>query len=471
MPTHSPVLVPASASSSSFHRHRSKRKLDQLHPQDPPKRPRPSDIQPVPLRRQVYPQRSDQVEEGELPDDLPPPTPAASRVPLPSPSTSSPPIENLPIARPRKRLRRDDPTFQQLHDRYFKYGRMLKYSGDCHYLASFSPSHKDYKPLANPPPPSDPYHQRSALLGRLELVDAIICFAYSLWAKDYSQNICNAESWRSLNSFLSSTKVRWQTDNTSELDRAFLGLIWMVEGFIHSRTLAYLQIETLPEFERLQRKTDQMVSASQANAQRTPPMLPSPASIAPASSANSTPTGRDAETPNASAAPPATRPPAPASSSTPGGRPQLDKAALREIAVPVSAHFSDKLQAISSTLHHAKLSMKYAQTHLTLRTLATHFPVTFQRILHSSLRQEDEPEPDMEDEAGELFWPGAPTTGEGIGWVCLMGKAMINEFGKTVGYRGYDGCVPKPGEGSSVPPASSSSSSSSSAASAHGDRR
>jgi hypothetical protein len=243
----------------------------------------------------------------------------------------------------------------------------------------------------------------------------------------------------------------------------------MIEGFIQSRVLAYLQIETQPEFDRLQRKTEQVVaathaarlsaSASQPSTQRTPPMLPSPASIAPANSANSTPTGRDAETPNSSSATPASSRTQPASSaSAPSGRPPMDKASLREIAVPISAAFSDKLQAVSNALHHAKLSMKYAQAYLTLRTLSSHFPGTFQRILQSSLRQEDEAEPDMEDEAGELFWPGAPTTGEGIGWVCLMGKAMIYEFGKPVGYRGCEGCVPKPGEGGApIPPSSAAS--------------
>jgi hypothetical protein len=31
-----------------------------------------------------------------------------------------------------------------------------------------------------------------------------------------------------------------------------------------------------------------------------------------------------------------------------------------------------------------------------------------------------------------------------LGWVCLVGKAMIKEFGRDIGYVGYDGVVPKP---------------------------
>jgi len=62
----------------------------------------------------------------------------------------------------------------------------------------------------------------------------------------------------------------------------------------------------------------------------------------------------------------------------------------------------------------------------------------------STLTPQDEHEPDMEDDEGELLWPGQCVTGEGIGWVCLMGRAMVKEFGKEFGYRGIDGIIPKP---------------------------
>ena len=65
-------------------------------------------------------------------------------------------------------------------------------------------------------------------------------------------------------------------------------------------------------------------------------------------------------------------------------------------------------------------------------------------MVHSSLLPNEEYEPDIEDEEGELFWPSGCVTGEGLGWVCLMGKAMIQEFGKDYGYRGLEGVVPKP---------------------------
>jgi hypothetical protein len=64
--------------------------------------------------------------------------------------------------------------------------------------------------------------------------------------------------------------------------------------------------------------------------------------------------------------------------------------------------------------------------------------------MYSSLQAGEEHEPDMEDTEGELFWPGNMGSGQGLGWVCLMGRAMIREFGGEIGYKGLDGVVPKP---------------------------
>lgn len=62
----------------------------------------------------------------------------------------------------------------------------------------------------------------------------------------------------------------------------------------------------------------------------------------------------------------------------------------------------------------------------------------------SSLAAHEEHEPDIEDEEGELLWPTQSVTGEGLGWVCLMGKAMVKELGRDIGYVGLDGVVRKP---------------------------
>ena len=68
-------------------------------------------------------------------------------------------------------------------------------------------------------------------------------------------------------------------------------------------------------------------------------------------------------------------------------------------------------------------------------------------MMYSNLQATEEYEPDMEDGEGELFWPGhagGMGGGEGLGWVCLMGRSMIREFGAEIGYVGLAGVVPKP---------------------------
>lgn len=85
-----------------------------------------------------------------------------------------------------------------------------------------------------------------------------------------------------------------------------------------------------------------------------------------------------------------------------------------------------------------------AEQTLTLPVIARHFPKTFARMIYSTLAVGDEHEPDIEDDEGELFWPGQAISGEGLGWLCLMGQAMLREFGRPYGYKGLAGVVPKP---------------------------
>ena len=111
----------------------------------------------------------------------------------------------------------------------------------------------------------------------------------------------------------------------------------------------------------------------------------------------------------------------------------------------------------SSAVVAASWCMSQAQNTITLPMMAKHFPRTFQRMVHSTFQAQDEHEPDIEDDDGELFWPGQAVTGTGLGWVCTMGKAMIKEFGAEFGYRGIDGIIPKPdsegADGDAVSPA------------------
>jgi hypothetical protein len=96
---------------------------------------------------------------------------------------------------------------------------------------------------------------------------------------------------------------------------------------------------------------------------------------------------------------------------------------------------STKLFTASST------SFVHASSRITLPILEQHFPKTFARLTKSTLKYNDEFEIDFEDDESELFWPMAPSRGEGLGWVLALGRSMLREYAKKYGYKGIDGVV------------------------------
>ena len=212
--------------------------------------------------------------------------------------------------------------------------------------------------------------------------------------------------------------------------------------------------------------------------QATPQMLPSPASIAPANSANSTPiTNSAGGTPNTdsssatlvasqssnlprSAQPTQTALPphlvAHVPNTSDGRAPSTNMiAAAAKATASFGPTFTFTLKEQSGGIVSAGHCMEQAQKFLTLPILARHYPTTFARMVGTSLSAHEEHEPDIEDEEGELFWPGQCVTGEGLGWVCLMGKAMVKEIGRDFGYIGLAGVVPKPEPPSGASPGDS----------------
>ncbi|KAF7321652.1 hypothetical protein MKEN_00686400 [Mycena kentingensis (nom. inval.)] len=389
-------------------------------------------------------------------------TARSARTPPSVASTSVVP-STVPVRRPRTgkiNTRQCD----ALHDKYHAAGRLLKYSGDARFWSTYAPSHKEYRPLANPPLPNSPYYKYGGLIARLELLDALVCFTYSIWNREYCRRSCNRETWRTIEGFLVWCKQKWATEEgTTDPEKAFLGLIWMIEGCIHARKLVYATSHGTP----LDRDTEQLMAATRAavavaateasagalapKSGSTPVMLPSPASLAP--SANSTPTNRDG-TPSSTT----TGNTAPATAMVPSTLPSVFlssqyrhtpvaphvAAAMEAVTVPIGPRLLNEFKNEQLGIANAAICMNHSQTYLTLPIMARHFPTTFARMVSSTLSANEEHEPDFEDEEGELFWPGQSITGEGLGWVCLMGKAMIKEFGKAYSYRGLAGVVPKP---------------------------
>lgn len=437
----------------------------------PPPPPPPPPSQPLRSSNAVpsFNLRSEPSEDGEVREDTAAVTPRG-----PAPAVLS---TTVPVRRPRRG--RPAPTsFDEMHDIYHKYGRMLKYSGDARFWSTYPATHKEYRPLANPPPPNSPYHKHGGLIARLELVDALVCFTYSLWSKDFSRKSCFRETWATIEAFLGWCKNKWiaELDTIGDREKALLGLIWMIEGFIHGRKFFFsAKLVIDPEMDRIWAKMKAEMTMLSGNAEKAdgqptqPPMLPSPASIAPVNSANSTPITNSASgTPNVniSSGINLANSPAPSRSALPVSTalPQYMHSLLPQTAKGQSASYNMveaaakatatinpalafNVKELSGGVMAAGYCMEHAQRTLTLPILARHYPTTFARMMSSSLTAHEEHEPDIEDEEGELFWPGQCVTGEGLGWVCLMGKAMIKEFGRDIGYLGLAGVVPKPAPG------------------------
>ncbi|RDB25206.1 hypothetical protein Hypma_007782 [Hypsizygus marmoreus] len=448
------------------HQHRQPASSSQLHP--PNLRP--------PTHTPLHISRAEPCEDGEVREE--PPVASSSRLPAQAPPATIAP-NNVPVRRP-KRGKTDYRHHDALHDKYHNAGRQLKYSGDARFWSTYPATHKEYRPLLDPPLPNSSYHIHGGLIARLELVDALVCFTFALWNKDYGRKNCNRYSWCTIEAFLGWCKGKWQAEEEGmiEAEKAFIGLIFMIEGFIHARKLvhmaqSHLERDVTKLYEEL--RADVNLAASKAEQdnlsgvnhallalkpQATPPMLPSPASIAPANSTNGTPTTQHEGTPNttiSSSSGLAAQRAAPHHPSQNIIPEKLLPERYKETIIP--AHIMDAMAATSKTIGPtlmynlkeqtcgttaATYCMTNAQACLNLTTLVRFFPATFARVIYTTLSPTDEHEPDFEDEEGELFWPGQSITGEGLGWVCLLGKAMIKEFGKAYGYRGLDGVVPKP---------------------------
>lgn len=333
--------------------------------------------------------------------------------------------------------------FLRLYERFYASARALKYSGTARIYANNRPNTSQYRPLPHPPPPNSPYHKYANIMARLEVMESLIHFAYALWAKDMERKSINRGSWKNILPFHIHCKKKWIQDAADDRERALLGLIFMLDGFIQGtrirenmHILDRVTDEQLRKVEQQVAEKERMAKANTlengAGSLATPPMLPSPASMT--SSANSTPAGKrtdDSEPQPAEKAPPPPPPHQPA--------PHMPDPTVR---IGLDWYDLRMRKSLTDSVIHSHDAMKAAQELLSLPILAKHYPRTFARVIHTTLSDKDEHEPDIEDEEGELYWPGQLLV-SGVGWVCALGKAMIKEFGKEFGYRGIDGIVPK----------------------------
>ncbi|KAF8897062.1 hypothetical protein CPB84DRAFT_1194761 [Gymnopilus junonius] len=322
--SHSTPIAPASRAASPAGL---KRKLDPSSDHDAVKRPRTS----LPLDRsqpQRHPQSQLQHQFHPPPPPPPPSAPLRQSVPTPLMASRLEPCEDgevreepavvstvptvdVPLRRP-KRGKPPPRYFDDLHGKYHIAGRVLKYSGDSRFWSTYPPTHREYRPLPDPPHPGSPYHKHGGMIARLELIDALICFTYSIWIREYFRRTCTTETWDTITAFLAWCKLKWHAEEgTSDAEKAFLGLIWMIEGFIQGRKTHFSIRQHLDaEVTRLYDSTSKRIATAASTAiegdpvasasfglanGKAPPMLPSP------SSTNSTPVNREGSTPNSSA--------------------------------------------------------------------------------------------------------------------------------------------------------------------------
>ncbi|TRM70013.1 hypothetical protein BD626DRAFT_390670 [Schizophyllum amplum] len=390
------------------------------------------------------------------------------------------PAGSIPLRRPKRSKPVDRKAIDSVHKQYFEIARLLKWSAEKRYYATFPSKSGNFRPLQNPPPPNSPYHIHSSTIARIELLDAILHFVYAMWCRDNFSHLFDEGSWDTLYPLLALCQTRWAEAMTeSAMDKAFIGLLAMIRGYIKARAVVYrnrrghkkpgLKVRVDAMFTSMQDSMTRAAKAAAESAQQaskpanganpgTPQMLPSPASIAEAKSTNSTPTGHDSATPNA-ALPPSEEP----ASSVPtvsvlesgvplnllpeGHPPRIEVSvarAMMEARIPLAPSEIADWRIQTDDLHDIAHTMQKAETLLNLPILARNFPRTFTRATQTCLLPGDEWEVEFDDNDGELFWPTSCATGEGLGWVVLLGRAMLNEFASKYGYVGLDGCIPKP---------------------------
>ncbi|KAJ3480237.1 hypothetical protein NLJ89_g12293 [Agrocybe chaxingu] len=312
---------------------------------------------------------------------------------------------------------------------------MLKYSGDARFWSTYPPGHREYRALPDPPPPTSPYHKHGGVIARLELLDALVCFTYSIWNRDYSRRACVRDTWKTIEAFLVWCKQKWHVEEgINDAEKAFLGLIWMIEAFIQGRQLVFSVRSNLDgAMDKVHDDTAKKIAAAVVGAHegdrpfaggllpngKAPPMLPSP------SSTNSTPVNRDDGTPStasnrpAQAAPngPPRQPPHVYTGSVPhkllpenlrdipGPIPQRVIEAMEAVTEPITPTLVQDLKDLTAGYHATAWCTQMAQQTLNLPLLRRCFPNTWARMMHSTLLPTEEHEPDFEDEEGELYWP------------------------------------------------------------------
>ncbi|KAF8580014.1 hypothetical protein K439DRAFT_338001 [Ramaria rubella] len=446
----SPIPPPSTSSA--------KRKLPQDASSDTSKRSRVSlqhsDIHHQDMHSRAAPPQPRKDEEALLP------LPSTSSA-LPTLATAPTPGGPEPASFPHRRGKPSAADFTRFHERYSLHGKYLKYSAELRtQAASFGQDHQVQRKLNSAPPAGSPYAVQAQLFARIEAVDALLNFTYAMWCKDMVENKCHHVLWDTIDEFLKWVRTRWETAETrGDAQCAFIGIIRMVEAYIYARKAAFLNTANAKRF-------------GEVDKAKPPPFADPSSSISPATSLGgssqhsvpnaSPPTGSCASpipNPAPSRPPTNTSHPPPSTAATP--HPALGPT----VAVPKDLY--DSLRASHNCSTRSARAMAAAALYINLPILSRCFPRTAARVQAAQLRIDEEFEVDFDQDEcsredgvpgvgfggdpspgpgeGQLLWPGALNShgGEGVAWVCLLGRAMIREIGYPLGYRGLDGILRK----------------------------
>ncbi|KAF8510553.1 hypothetical protein BU17DRAFT_97948 [Hysterangium stoloniferum] len=380
------------------------------------------------------------------------PPPAAILATAPTPGGPE------PVSFPHRRGKPNAADFTRFHERYSANGKYLKYSAEIRGQAGQDHQRK----LNSPPAPGSAYAVNASLFSRIEAVDALLNFTYAMWCKDMVENKCHHGLWDTIDQFLKWVRIRWETSETrGESQRAFIGIIRMVEAYIYARKAAFLNTANAKRF-------------GDVDKMNKPPAVAPASSISPATSLggssshsaqNGSPAAPSPLPTNgsiSSTSRPSVHPHPHTGAGTPSSHPH---SALPSVTIPKDLY--ESLQASQNCNARSSRAMSAAALYISLPVLSRCFPRTAARLQTCQLRPDEEYEVDFDQDEcsrvdgasalglggdpspgpgeGQLMWPGALNAhgGEGVAWVCLLGRAMIREMGYPLGYRGLEGLVRK----------------------------
>ena len=77
------------------------------------------------------------------------------------------------------------------------------------------------------PDPNSSYATNSLLIARLELIDSLLHYVYSIWCKEYGESkpTCHRAGWRTTEDAIQKTERKVMAESRDDRERAFLGLM------------------------------------------------------------------------------------------------------------------------------------------------------------------------------------------------------------------------------------------------------